>query len=104
MAVQRTRVKERDPFVKRILVVDDEPDVALTFKAALEQFHCDGKRRFEVDTYNSPLEALSSFKPNFYDLLLVDVYMPDMTGFELSQRVLELDLNIRVCVLYLQQN
>ena len=97
IAVERIKEKERDPFVKRILVVDDEPDVALTFKVGLEECHCDGKRRFEVYTYNNPLEALSDFKPNFYDLLLVDVYMPDMNGFELSQKILELDLNIRVC-------
>jgi CheY-like chemotaxis protein len=106
-----TTVKEietKDPFLKRILVVDDEPDVTLTFKVGLEEYHYsdnndddngdnDNKIRFEVYTYNNPLEALSDFKPNFYDLLLVDVYMPDMNGFELSQKILELDLNIRVC-------
>jgi CheY-like chemotaxis protein len=97
IAVERIKEKERDPFVKRVLVVDDEPDVALTFKVGLEECHCDGKRRFEVYTYNNPLETLSDFKPHFYDLLLVDVYMPGMDGFELSQRILELDLNIRIC-------
>jgi CheY-like chemotaxis protein len=97
IAVERIKEKERDPFVKRVLVVDDEPDVALTFKVGLEECHCDGKRRFEVYTYNNPIEALLDFKPHFYDLLLVDVYMPGMNGFELSQRILELDLNIRVC-------
>ena len=97
IAVERIKEKERDPFVKRVLVVDDEPDVSLTFKVGLEECHCDGKRRFEVYTYNNPLEALSDFKPHFYDLLLVDVYMPGMDGFELSQRILELDLNIRIC-------
>ena len=100
-------IETKDPFLKRILVVDDEPDVTLTFKVGLEEYHYsdnddddhnDNKiRRFEVYTYNNPLEALSDFKPNFYDLLLVDVYMPDMNGFELSQKILELDLNIRVC-------
>jgi DNA-binding response OmpR family regulator len=55
------------------------------------------KRRFEVYTYNNPLEALSQFKPNFYDIMLVDVYMPDMNGFQLCEEILELDVNIRVC-------
>ena len=73
IAVERIKEKERDPFVKRVLVVDDEPDVALTFKVGLEECHCDGKRRFEVYTYNNPIEALLDFKPHFYDLLLVDV-------------------------------
>jgi response regulator of citrate/malate metabolism len=41
--------------------------------------------------------ALSQFKPNFYDLLLTDIYMPHMNGFELSQKILEIDVNVRVC-------
>jgi len=41
--------------------------------------------------------ALSEFKPNFYDLLLTDINMPGMNGFQFSQMVLELDVNVRVC-------
>ena len=66
--VEETRAK--DPFLKRILVVDDEPDVTLTFKVGLERFYYHdnngNKIRFEVYTYNNPLVALSNFKPNFY--------------------------------------
>jgi DNA-binding response OmpR family regulator len=76
--------------------VDDDADIALTFKSALEEYYHDDKR-FEVYTYNNPLVALSEFKPHFYDLLLTDINLPDMNGFELSQRVIELDVNIRVC-------
>jgi CheY-like chemotaxis protein len=94
-------VKERetkDPFLRRILIVDDEPDVTLTLKVGLEVYHYhDNERRFEVYSYNAPEVALSKFKPNFYDLLLTDIYMPRMNGFELSQRVVEIDANIRVC-------
>jgi DNA-binding response OmpR family regulator len=42
-------------------------------------------------------KALSEFKPNFYDLMLVDVYMPDMNGFQLCEKILEVDPNLRVC-------
>ena len=70
IAVERIKEKERNPFVKRVLVVDDEPDVALTFKVGLEECHCDGTY---IYTYNNPIEALLDFKPHFYDLLLVDV-------------------------------
>ena len=55
------------------------------------------KTRFEVYTYNNPSEALSEFKPNFYDIMLVDVYMPKMNGFQLCEKILELDVNIRMC-------
>jgi CheY-like chemotaxis protein len=51
----------------------------------------------EVYTCNNPLEAVSEFKPNFYDLMLIDVYMPHMNGYELCQKILELDANPRVC-------
>jgi CheY-like chemotaxis protein len=90
----------KDQFLKRILVVDDEPDVTLTFKVGLEGYYDNGnndKRRFEVSTYNNPLEALSEFKSNFYDLMLIDVYMPGMNGFQFCEKVLEFDANVRVC-------
>jgi CheY-like chemotaxis protein len=95
-------IKERetkDPFLTRILIIDDEPDVTLTLKVGLEvyYYHDNERRRFEVYSYNDPEVALSKFKPNFYDLLLTDIYMPKMDGFELSQRVVEIDANIRVC-------
>ena len=75
--------------------MDDDPDITLTFKSALEGYYDD--KRFEVYTYNNPLVALSEFKPHFYDLLLTDINLPGMNGFELSQKVIELDVNIRVC-------
>ena len=79
--------------------MDDEADVALTFKVGLESYHYQDneKRRFEVYTYNDPLQALSEFKPHFYDLILVDVYMPDMNGFQFCEKILEVDANVRVC-------
>ena len=55
------------------------------------------KRHFEVFTYNNPVLALSEFKPNFYDLLLTDINMPHINGFELCEKILELDVNISVC-------
>jgi CheY-like chemotaxis protein len=88
---------------KRILIVDDEPDIAMTLKLGLESSNDrsdddDNKKiKFEVYSYTNPLEALSEFKPNFYDLLLVDITMPLMNGFELCENVLLLDLNIGVC-------
>ena len=53
-------------FIKKILVVDDDPDLTLTFKVGLEGYHYDEKKRFEVYTYNDPLLVLKEFKPHFY--------------------------------------
>ena len=99
-ATVKEKQKEiKDPFLKRILIVDDESDVALTFKVGLEgyYFQDNERRRFEVHTYNNPVLALSEFEPHFYDLMLVDVYMPKMNGFQLSEKILELDSNVRIC-------
>jgi CheY-like chemotaxis protein len=94
-----TKEPPKSPFIKRILVVDDDPDLTLTFKAGLDGYYYgDGdKKRFEVYTYNDPLLVVEEFKPHFYDLLLTDIYMPNMNGFQLCEKLLELDVNIRVC-------
>jgi CheY-like chemotaxis protein len=100
--IKETETKEQPqpPFITRILLVDDDPDITLTFKAGLDDYNYgDGekKKRFEVYTYNDPLLLLEEFKPNFYDLLLTDIYMPNMNGFQLCEKILGLDINFRVC-------
>ena len=62
---------------KRILVVDDEPDLTRLCSLALK---CHG---FNVDTFNDSEEVLSNFKPDYYDLVILDIKMPKMDGFEL---------------------
>ncbi len=78
---------------KRILIVDDEKDITDTFKIALEQ----QQEGFEVITYNDPDLALSQFKENWFDLILLDIKMPKMTGFELYRRLNEIDSKPKVC-------
>jgi CheY-like chemotaxis protein len=97
--ILETEPKEplKPPFIKRILLVDDDPDVTLTFKAGLDGHYYGDKKRFEVYTYNDPLLVVKEFKPQFYDLLLTDIYMPNMNGFELCEKILEVDIDIRVC-------
>src|SRR5215207_6128504 len=77
---------------KRILLVDDEQDVTYTIKAVLET------NEFLVDSYTDPTLALSNFKPGLYDLLLLDIKMPKMNGFELYQKMKEIDSNVKMCV------
>jgi CheY-like chemotaxis protein len=69
----------------------------LCYKLDSNKNHNYAKRRIEVYTYNNPVRALSEFKPNFYDLLLVDINMPHMNGFELCEKLLAMDINVRVC-------
>ncbi len=77
--------------MKKILVVDDEPDITSSIKTGLE------KKGFEVHTYNEPLKALSEFKPNAYDLLLIDIRMPKMNGFELYREIKKKSSDVKIC-------
>ena len=89
---RETEEAAREPLSKsrgRILIVDDEEDITFFLKEALEEFG-----GFEVVTFNDPLLALSSFnndyknnKPTAYDLILLDIKMPKMDGFELYQEL-----------------
>jgi two-component system, OmpR family, response regulator ChvI len=66
---------------KKILIVDDEPDITFTLGKGLEQ------GGYDVQVFNDPLAALSNFKPDIYDLLILDIKMPNMTGFELYRKL-----------------
>jgi CheY-like chemotaxis protein len=77
----------------RILLVDDEPDVVYAIKKVLEN------NRFAVESYTDPTLALSSFKRGLYDLLLLDIKMPNMSGFELYEKMREIDSNAKICFL-----
>ena len=77
---------------RRILAVDDTPDITLTVKAGLE-----ASGLFEVDTFNDPELALSSFRPGLYDLALLDMRMPKMYGHELYDKMKKLDDRLKVC-------
>ena len=77
--------------MKKILVVDDEPDITSSIKNGLQ------RKGFEVDTYNDPTDALSNFKPDTYDLLLIDIRRPKMNGFELYREVKKKSSDVRIC-------
>ena len=72
------------------MIVDDEEDVTLFLETALKD------HGFEVTAFNDPAEALSSFKAGMYDLILLDIRMPKMNGFELYQKLQEIDGNARI--------
>ena len=75
---------------RKILVVDDEPDNAFVFTMSLE----DGG--FEVDTFTDPSLALSTFNAGKrYDLLIVDIKMPNMNGFDLYDAVRKIDNKVK---------
>jgi DNA-binding response OmpR family regulator len=88
---EKVTTTEQKKLSKVILIVDDDPDMTSIFSLGLQD------EGFEVYAYNDPLDVLSQFRPNFYDLLLVDINMPKINGIELSRQLLELDSNVKIC-------
>jgi two-component system, OmpR family, response regulator ChvI len=79
---------------KRVLVVDDSSDITVTIKTGLEDTGF-----FQVDIFNDPKLALSSFKPGLYDLILIDFKMPKMYGHVLYDEIKNMDSKVKVCFL-----
>jgi DNA-binding response OmpR family regulator len=77
----------------RVMLVDDEQDITTIFKMGLEN------NQFVVTTFNDPVEALSEFRPGLYDLLILDIRMPGMNGFQLYRKIRDVDNKVKVCFL-----
>ena len=75
------------------MIVDDEPDISYVMK---KFFQLNG---IIADSFNDSGEALSHFKRGMYDLLILDLGMPKMNGFELYREIRKLDEEVKVCFL-----
>jgi two-component system response regulator ChvI len=73
------------------LLVDDEPDVILSLEIVLEE------NGFQVDSFTDPLLAIENFRANVYDLLILDIKMPGINGFQLYEKIRKIDDKVRVC-------
>jgi CheY-like chemotaxis protein len=82
-----------DAAIKRIMIVDANDDVNLTFKIVLSE----SDRRLRVHSFNDPLVALREFKPDFYHLVIIDILMPKMNGFEIYDKLRKLDSKVKIC-------
>ena len=75
---------------KRILVVEDDTDICMLYQIILED------AGYECITYTDSVKALQEFKPYFYDLILLDIKMPILDGFELCKKIIELDRIVHI--------
>jgi DNA-binding response OmpR family regulator len=78
---------------KNILIVDDESDITFTIKSILEY------NGFKVDSFTDPISALDNYQNNFYDLVILDIKMPKMDGFQLYTKIREKDPKVKICFL-----
>jgi two-component system, OmpR family, response regulator ChvI len=76
---------------KKIMLVDDDVDILWLFKMILES-----DARLKVDSFSDPIVALENFRPGLYDLLLIDIAMPKMNGFDLYDKIRELDKKVKI--------
>ena len=90
---QEQQQVQKNKRIKRILVVDDEYDISFTIKVVLEQ------KGFKVDSFTDASEALENFMTCLYDLVILDVKMPTMSGFSLFKKIRELDDKVTICFL-----
>ena len=75
----------------RILLVDNEADNTLVLSMCLED------EGYKVDKFNDPTFALSNFRPNYYSLVILDINMPQMNGYDLYKEIRKLDKNVKAC-------
>ncbi len=79
--------------VKKILLVDDEPDITFTIKNMLYD------TGFQIYTFNDPITPLKLYRSDFYDLVILDIKIPNMDGFELYIKIKEKDPTVKICFL-----
>ena len=79
--------------LKKILLVDNEADITFALENGLENYG------FSIDSFNDSMLALNSYKRNFYDLIILDIKMPNMDGFELYNKIKEIDPKVKICFL-----
>jgi two-component system, OmpR family, response regulator ChvI len=75
---------------KRILLVDDEPDICMVYQIILQD------AGYECVSYTDSVKALQEFRPNYYDLVMLDIKMPKLDGFALCEKIREFDKTVQI--------
>ena len=78
---------------KRILIIDDDPDVTIVLRMSLED------NGFKADSYTNPVLAFENFRDGLYDLVLLDIKMPELDGFHFYQKIRKMDSRAKICFL-----
>jgi two-component system, OmpR family, response regulator ChvI len=74
-------------------LVDDDKDIDITLKKVLEE------KGYEIHAFSNPKKALGSFEKDMYNLIILDIKMPKMNGFEFYEKLRNIDSKVKVCFL-----
>jgi DNA-binding response OmpR family regulator len=86
-------VKKSTTKGKKLLIIDDESDITFTIKSIMEE------NDFKVDSFTDSISALDNYQNNFYDLVILDIKMPKIDGFQLYTKIREQDPKAKICFL-----
>lgn len=84
-------IKDLQHKYKKIMLVDDEVDILTSVTKGLESYG------FEVHAFTNGAKALSHFRLHYYDAIILDVRMPELTGFDLARKIWQIDVNQTIC-------
>lgn len=87
--------KISDAKIRRVMIVENNDDINLTFKLVLSK----SDSRLRIYSFNDCFEALQEFRPNFYDLAIIDIMMPKISGLRFYDIVRRLDGKLKICIL-----
>jgi len=92
-SINSFNVYSKDDEKMKILLVDDDEDINITLKKVLEE------KGYKIKTYGNPIKALENFKKNLYNLIIIDIKMPQMNGFEFYNNIRKIDNKVKICFL-----
>lgn len=90
---ERGQIKQQENKPKNILLIDDESDIIFTYKSMLNE------EGYNVDAFTDPRQAFRHFShldPLYYKLILLDVRMPDVNGFQIYYKFKALNPNVKI--------
>jgi DNA-binding response OmpR family regulator len=91
---QFNQIDNVSPNHKRIMLIEDEADILILFKMILES-----DVGVNVDSFTEPFSALNNFCSGLYNLIMIDIVLPKMNGFELYHKIRKLDNKVKICFL-----
>ncbi|MBI5872693.1 MAG: response regulator [Candidatus Omnitrophica bacterium] len=76
-----------------LLVVDDEQDTCLAMKSILE------KAGYIAECAFDGAQAIAKAREKVYDLIFLDIYLPEMTGLEIFRELKRLNSQLKICLM-----